>query len=932
MKSLIKWLIGLILAIQFFGLMVFEMVLPSWLRQWTGTSFAGQALSIGLFTGGLAAGAWFASLENWSKPLKTMRLLLAGNGLLILLYPIVIQILQNKFPSWPAWSFIVFSVAWVLPTAVAGGAMYSLAVFIEPQRRAAGGYYAAGLIGAGLGIALTIFKFYGQIPFSTVLIFCGIALIISGLLLFFIKSKSSQEPVNPPSSPAADTAMKGAFFLGFAGMLFQINALRLAKLVQGASYLSFGSVLLGILLPAGVGSLLASRKNTSANDRFELQKLFLLYSMLIFISIPAFRTLYYLQSFAWHSISRNETGFELWKTYQVLLPWLFVSAPSLMNGYLFTKLIFASNHSAGKLYAAETLGTLLGTLAGYYLLIPWIGPLQGTFATGLMILIGALVLNRKPEQKTKSILIFNALLLIFSYLIQPTHQELFSGVFRTGQPQNHAEIAAVYNGRHSTVAISFDSRGLMSLLIDGKPDAGISMTDLPSTDEPFEILLGALPLSLKPDAQYIATVGLGSGLSASILSQCPNIKVNDIIEIEPAVIEAVPNFGERVSALWTDHRNLIHTADARGWFIGHRNAYDIIASEPSNPWVMGNSNLFTKEFYQLIKASLKEDGIFAQWIQLYETNEVILAAILKSLGQVFEDYTLYLADDGNLLVVAGNNTSTLTPTEEIFGRPALARHLTRLGIYSPVDLIIRKAINKKWMDSWATEAATEVNNHGDLLPALEPQALHAMFLGDDAYWMNDLKSLSAALMEKERPGITTGMSFYSYRSTIASRALKGKVLYDILRGNRLDTGLMNAPTLSQEISRLNTGFQNPSSANSSDYLVLLNNFFICLEEFIKNDEVQGLNHPFEPSSLAGQLCDFHLAFIKNHTDKIPIYTKKILTNCNLWPQPIVVYAELINRIMNLDIETRCNSMDTNQPVIKILLKASRHQCTFNIQR
>ncbi len=921
MKNLRIWLTGLTLAAQGFSLVVFETSLPSWLRQWIGASFAAQALSVGLFTGGMAAGAWLASQKKFSKPATSMGLLLMGNGFILMTYSPTIRFLQSAFTTIPGLLLTLLTVFWALPAAMVGGAMYPVAVSSNAKRKTGGWFYAAGLIGAAMGIGSTIFWFYGHIHLGNVLFFCGLPLLATGLLMLFLKESPSKPELGIPATDSQRNFAIFAFFLGIVGMLFQLSALRLANLSQGASYRTFGAVFLWILLAAGIGSIWASRKKETNCNLHSISNKILIYSSLLFISLPLYRILFYLQSFAWQSLSRNETGYQIWAVFQVLLPLIWVAAPSLMNGYIFTRLAIVSGREAGKLYAAETLGTLIGATAGYLLLLPVAGPAAGIMVTGLILMIVAATMAGKLITKKKLLPSFSILSMIISLVLWPSQQELFSGVFRTGVPHHPGEIAAVHYGKHSTIAITFDSHGLMSLLIDGKPDAGISMTELPSTDEPVEILLGALPLSLKPEATRIATIGMGSGLTASILTQGINTKINDILEIEPAVIKAAENFGERVAPVYHDSRSQIHTADARGWFLRHKNLYDIIVSEPSNPWVMGNSSLFNSEFYKLIKAALNQNGIFVQWIQLYETREEILASILFQMGQVFEDYTLYLADDGNLLVVTGKNTNLPEPSEEIFRHPALARHLTRLGIYSPADLKIRNVGDKSMLDAWSAHAAGKLINHSDLLPAIEPLALRVLFMADDAYWIVDLKRLSATLLQKDKPGISAGFSPYGYRLSATTRAIKGRALYDLLKGMPPDTIHMNAPSMAREISQLAAGFHNPVLAQSPDFLALLNDFYVCLEEFAKKEEITGIVNPFGRESQAGQLTSFHLALIENDREKIRLEAGKILSRCNMWPQPVVEFAALVNRIMALDISHRCLESDVDSPAIQILMES-----------
>lgn len=919
MKGRQALIISVILAVHGFALMVFEAVLPAYLRQWTGASFEAQVMSIALFTGGMAAGAWLSALRPWRRPAQTMGMLLALSGIIMTLYPLAINLLQKRLPLIPDFVLTLLTLTWTLPAVMAGGALYPLAVKAVPSERAAGLFYASGLLGAASGIGCTLFGFYGHYHLGLVLMGGAIPLLFLGGIMMATKTPSTPGSNLVTALTTDRNFIHQAFVIGMAGMMFQLNALRLSNLALGASHRTLGGVLLWILLSAGAGSLWVTLRKNKKRELQSIPQLLLLYASVIFLSLLLYRSLFYLQSFAWHSLSRSGTGYQLWTIFQAFLPILLVALPSFFNGYIFTRLVLTFENAAGRLYAAETLGTLAGAFIVYLIVIPLAGAVWGTLVIGLLLLIATFWKANFSVQKLRYHLIISILLLVLSILLKPGSRELFSGVFRTGIPETSAEIAAVYHGKHATVAITFDERGLMSLLIDGKPDAGISMTEWPSTDEPVEILLAALPLSLKPDALHTAVVGLGSGLTASILSQGPQILSNDILEIEPSVVKAAVNFGEKVAPLWNNPRNQIHIADARSWFNRHKNHYDIIVSEPSNPWVMGNSILFTEGFYQLVKSALRPGGIFVQWVQLYETSEEISATILATLGRVFNDYSVYQSDDINLLVVAGDKVDDLTLGEEIFSQPGLARHLTRLGIYSPADLKIRKISSKKLLNAWAERKEGALSKHSDLLPAMEPVALRALFMASDAYFFNDLKRMSAALSLVDKPGITSGISPYGYRLSAVTRAIKGKFLYDLLMGVSPDTSFITTPGLKRETDRIREIFvASGPNGLSSDYLVQLNDFMICLLEFSTASELEKITNPFPKESPQGLLIDFQLALGRDDWATASATAEKITQHCNLWPQPVAEWVSVACRTKGYPVSAGCVESDLNHPALRAL--------------
>src|SRR5262249_22242662 len=154
-------------------------------------------------------------------------------------------------------------------------------------------------------------------------------------------------------------------------------------------------------------------------------------------------------------------------------------------------------------------------------------------------------------------------------------------------------------------------------------------------------LLAAIPLLMNPDARRVANVGFGSGMTTEVALSFARLERVDTIEIEPAMVEAGRGFFPRVRRPFEDPRSHIHIEDAKTYSARHQTRYDVILSEPSNPWVNGVASLFTTEFYRDVKRYLTEDGLFVQWIQLYELDERLFASIVRAIDENFADYAVY---------------------------------------------------------------------------------------------------------------------------------------------------------------------------------------------------------------------------------------------------------------------------------------------------
>src|SRR5690606_30483779 len=280
------------------------------------------------------------------------------------------------------------------------------------------------------------------------------------------------------------------------------------------------------------------------------------------------------------------------------------------------------------LYAANTLGAILGVAVMMHVLIPLIGvrlavPL-GALVDGL---VGVYLLGMVSPARITGFVAAGTFLLVaalgFSVVQgRPDPLRQVSGVFRTGVTSlEGAEISYLRDGKTSTVAL-FTIGGRATISTNGKPDASLTpFRELPTQDEITMVMAGALPLALHPDPKRVAVIGWGSGLTTQTLLGSAKPEVVDTIEIERAMVEGARLFGDRVSRAYDDPRSRVRIDDARTFFSTGARKYDVIVSEPSNPWVSGVAGLFTQEFYAFLKHHLNDQGMLVQWLHMYEIDD-----------------------------------------------------------------------------------------------------------------------------------------------------------------------------------------------------------------------------------------------------------------------------------------------------------------------
>ncbi|MGH8248815.1 MAG: spermidine synthase [Gammaproteobacteria bacterium] len=204
----------------------------------------------------------------------------------------------------------------------------------------------------------------------------------------------------------------------------------------------------------------------------------------------------------------------------------------------------------------------------------------------------------------------------------------------------------------------------------------------------------------------------------------------DTVEIERAVVEAVQILRPRVERVFADSRSRIHIEDARTFFSLRGGRYDMIVSEPSNPWVSGVAMLFTQEFYGQMTQFLNRGGLLVQWLQLYEIDEELVWSILKAFAAHFPHYRLYRTDSANVLIVGSRSEIRAASFNSLFGNATLAAALERVGVRGAEDVNARMIGDEITIKPLLNRHAIHANS--DYRPVLDQQAVKARFLRRNA--------------------------------------------------------------------------------------------------------------------------------------------------------------------------------------------------------
>ena len=289
------------------------------------------------------------------------------------------------------------------------------------------------------------------------------------------------------------------------------------------------------------------------------------------------------------------------------------------------------------------------------------------------------------------------------------------------------------------------------ILTNGKPDASLFLSPLPdgafppmTGDEMTMVLSGLLPLLAKPDAKRAANIGFGSGLTTRALLLSPLLERVDTVEIEEMMVQGVRELGPRVAPVFGDPRSRVVAADAKTFFAAAPEKYDVIVSEPSNPWVGGIAGLFTREFYRRARKALADDGVFAQWMHLYENNPLIFASVAAALASEFSDYRMYLSGVGDVLFIAVPRGKVPPLRGDIFSVPEAREFFSAYRLPSADAAELLFLGDRARMEPYFASFRAPANS--DYFPYLENNAPRAFFIRG-RYVLSDLPLLPIPLRE-----------------------------------------------------------------------------------------------------------------------------------------------------------------------------------------
>jgi spermidine synthase len=345
-------------------------------------------------------------------------------------------------------------------------------------------------------------------------------------------------------------------------------------------------------------------------------------------------------------------------------------------------------------YAVNTIAAVAGSLIAGFVAIPLVG-LQNTIrvATGLLIAAAIVAGVRAATSVTARVagLAPAVAAVVFLMSTPPWERELFaSGIYKYARnvpPDLDLEtmlkagtLLYYADGATATVSVKRLS-GELALAIDGKVDASTS------GDMITQKTLAHLPLLLHPDPHDVCIIGLGSGVTLASALVHPVAAV-DVVEISPEVVDASRFFAAVNRNALDDRRTRLVVGDGRSHLTLASRTYDVIISEPSNPWMAGVAALFTREFFEAARSRLAPGGIICQWTHTYDISDADLRSVVATFRSVFPNGTMWLVGNGDLLLIgSADDEPRLENISQAWQRPGVAADLEPVSLRDPFGVL-----------------------------------------------------------------------------------------------------------------------------------------------------------------------------------------------------------------------------------------------------
>jgi spermidine synthase len=731
--------------------LIYEIVWLQLLSLNVGSSAVSLGVLLGTFMGGMCIGSLGLSrvISARHHPLRVYAALEAMIGVLGLIVLFLLPYAGGIYTKIAAHGMsglflrgVVSAICLLPPTILMGATLPAIARWVETTPAGVawlGFFYGGNTAGAVFGSLLAGFyllRVYDMWTATYVAVAINACVAAGGFALSIVtkhtpptEPAAKAEPVKP--APGAWLVYVAIGISGATALAAEVVWTRNLSLLLGATTYTFSLVLaaflIGIGLGSGIGSVIA---RSTADARRALG-----WCQALLVMAIAWAAYSLTQTLPYWPVNPGLASapkylFELdlvrslWPVLPAALLWG-ASFPLALAG------IGSGEKDGGRLvgrvYAANTVGAIVGATATSLLLIAWIGTQNTQRVMVAFAVVGALlmflpVLSGDALRVTRGGIVRGAITvaaaLWLGSTISPVPGLLVAyGRWMVTYLPYDGHIIYVGEGRESSVAVTRSADGVLNYHNAGKVQASSEPQDMR-----LQRMLGHLTTLLPADPASVLVIGCGAGVTAGAVSIDPAVKSETIAEIEPLVPKVVskyfagPNFdvvnNPKVHIVIDDARHFLLTTDQK---------FDAVTSDPLDPWVKGAATLYTEEFFNVVKQHLNPGGVVTLFVQLYESNEAAVKSEVATFMRVFPNGMVFGNEyngGGYDMVLVGSRgplTINVDSIERRLETPAyapVARSLSQIGFYSAVDLFSTFAAQGPQLGPWMADA--QINHDRNL--------------------------------------------------------------------------------------------------------------------------------------------------------------------------------------------------------------------------
>ena len=690
------------------------------------------------FMGGLALGSALlgARADRSRRPLAFYGLLELGIGLSAFLLPFAFDVVNGAYvtlarslPRGTA-TFVVlryllcFGVL-LVPTAMMGGTLPAMSRFwVREKERIGAGVgvlYGANTIGGVLGTIAAGFVLLRTLGAAdTTRVAVSLNLLIGFLCIWLARDASGPAPESAPEGRArkakrAELRAPGWLLLaafavaGATSLAYEVLWTRVLIYFTGQTIYAFSTILASFLTGIALGSFALARLSDRIRDRLSV---FGLLELAIGISaaylLLAIGWLLPLGAAAQQVLGGGEAAPRFAIAFALML------APTLMMGAVTPLVIRAYTNEVdrlggrlGVLYAANTIGCVIGSAVAGFGLLTWLGAQRGVLAVAAVnIALGIVALawgQWRPSAKAALSGVSVAVLIVGMVLSwHPRPPILYWSDFLN----MHLSVLYYNEGPEASLAVVANPAGRRELNLNGDTTAAADYDDVV-----VHKMLGHVPMLLAKDPKKVLVIGFGLGSTARSIAQYPIDRV-DCVELVPAERTAAAYFASENKEVLAQPKFRFMVGDGRNYLLTTNERYDVISFNAINPSF--SPYLYTREFYELCRSKLKPDGVVCAWVPTNMGRFTTLAATFQS---VFPHVTLWYCNTFHAVLIAtpGPLKVDVGALAAKMGIPAVRQDLAEVQLDDPLRMVSTMLLDEAALAKY-TESA-QINR--DDLPYVE---------------------------------------------------------------------------------------------------------------------------------------------------------------------------------------------------------------------